>query len=55
MTADNHVIDLQQIYRELQHRKAIEVSMDHHVRNVPVDEQFPRRKTDELSWRNAAV
>ena len=55
VTADNYVTDLQQIHRELKHRKAIEVSVDHYVRNVAVDEQIPGGEADELSCRHTTV
>jgi len=53
--ANDYVTDPQQIYRELKHRKAIEVSVDNYVRNVAVDEQLPRREADELSCGHTTV
>jgi hypothetical protein len=55
VAADNYVTDLQQIYCELQHRQAIEVSVDNYVGDISVDEQFARGEADELSWRYATV
>lgn len=55
VTAHNYVTNLQHIDRELKYRQAVEVSVDHYVRNVAVDEKFPRKEADELSCRHATV
>src|SRR5687768_5930340 len=55
VTAHNYVTDPEHIHRELKHREAVKVSVDHYVRNVAVDEQLARPETDELSGRHATV
>src|SRR6266550_3703526 len=55
MTAHNYVTNLQHINRELKYRQTVEVRMDNYVRNVAVDEQFPRNEANELSCRHATV
>jgi len=55
VTADNYVFDLQQVYRELKHRKAIEISVNNYVRNVAMHKQLSRPEADELSCRHTTV
>ncbi len=55
VTADNYVFDLRQVYRELKHRKAIEISVNNYVRNVAMHKQLSRPEADELSCRHATV
>lgn len=55
VTADDHVTDLQQVYRELKDGKAVEVGVDNYVRNVAVDEHLAGGESDELSCRHTTV
>ncbi len=55
MPADDHVLDLQHVDRELQHRQAVEVGVHDHVGDVAVHEQLARIEADDLVRRDAAV
>lgn len=55
VAADYNMTDSQHVDRELHHRKAVEVGMDHQVRHIAVDEHFTRLQADQLSGRHAAV
>jgi len=43
MTSHDHMPDFQDVHRELQHRKTIEIGMNDKIGDVPVDKQFPRQ------------
>ena len=47
--------DFQHVDGELQHRQAIEISVDHHVGDVAVHEHFARRQTNDLVGGHATV
>ena len=55
MPADDDVLDLEQIDRELHDREAIQVGMHDDVGDVAVDEELARGEVDDLVRGNAAV
>lgn len=55
MTANNDVPDLQHIHGVLNHRETVPVVECHYIRNVAMDEKFPRQQSDDLIGRHAAV
>src|SRR5688572_9337705 len=55
MPADDDVLDLQRLDRELHYRQAVHVSVIHEIRDVPVDEHFPGQEADTARRRDAAV
>ena len=55
MSADNHVLDLEDFDRELHDRQTIQVVVDDEIGDVAVDEQFARRQPNDLIRGHAAV
>jgi hypothetical protein len=55
MAANDDVLHAQHVHRVLDHREAVQVGVDHDVGDVSMNEQVPRRKTDDLVGRHAAV
>src|SRR3954454_16976809 len=55
MTAHDEVADLQDIDCKLHAREAVQISMDHEVRDISMDEQFARRHVDDLVRRHPAI
>ena len=52
---DDHVRDLQDVHRELEHRQAIQVGVHHHVGDVAMHEQLAGIEPDDLVRRHPAV
>jgi hypothetical protein len=48
MPAHNNVSNPQDIYRELQCRKTIEIAVRNHVCDIPMDKDFPGRQPDNF-------
>ncbi len=55
VAADDHVLDLQHVNRELQHRQTVHVGMDDDVGHVAVDEELAGIEADYLVGGHAAV
>jgi len=55
VAADDYVLNAQHINRELNCRKAIEISMHHDIGNVAVHEHFTGYQSDHLVCGHAAV
>ena len=55
VAADDDVLDPQDVNRVLHDRKAVEIGVDHDVRDIAVDEQFARIEIDDLVGGHAAV
>ncbi len=55
VAANDHVLDLEHVDGELQHRQAVEVRMDDDVGDVAVDEQLAGRQAQQFIRRHAAV
>ncbi len=55
MAADDDVLDLEDIDRELQHRQAVDVGVADHVGDVAVDEQLAGDAAHDLVGRQPAV
>ena len=55
VTNNNDVLDFNLIDRELDHRECIEVGMHDHVRDIPMDKDFARRKACNLVGGYARV
>ena len=53
--ADDDVLDLQHLDRELDHRQAVEIRVDNDVGDVAVNEELARQEPDDLVGRHAAV
>src|SRR5205085_9580699 len=46
--ADDHVLDVQDVDRELQHGETVEVRVHDEVRDIPVNEDLAGRHADDL-------
>ena len=55
MTANNHMLDLQDIDRILDHRHAVRVRFDHKIGEVAVNEKLPRPQAYDFIRRYATV
>src|SRR4030095_6058865 len=55
VSAHDHVLHVQHVHRELEHREAVESGVHHHVGDVAVHEQLAGREADDLVGGNAAV
>jgi hypothetical protein len=55
MAAQDDMLDLQHVDRELDHRHEVQVVLGHQVRDVAVDEEPARARLGELIGRDAAV
>src|SRR5450830_1290974 len=55
MTTNNNVLDLEYINSKLQHRETIQIGMHHHVGNIAMDKQFPRRQPEQFIGWNTVV
>ena len=53
--ADDHVPDREHVDGVLEHRQAVEIGVDHHVRDVAVHEHLARIEADDLVGGHAAV
>jgi hypothetical protein len=55
VAANNNVVDLQDINRELQYRQTVEISMYNYIRDVAMNEQVPWPEPNELCCRHATI
>jgi len=55
MPAHDDVPDAKRVDGILQHGEAIEIRVDDDVRDIAVNEQFPRREVDDLIRRHSAI
>src|SRR3954471_7037829 len=55
MAGDDNVLHLQEVDRELHHRKAVEVGMHDHIRDIAMDEDFAWWHADDLVRRHTAI
>ena len=55
VAADDDVLDLQQFHRELHHRQAVEVGVDHQVGDIAVHEQLAWQQADDVVGRHPRV
>ena len=55
VAADDHVLDPEELDRELKHGQAVEVGVQDEVRHVPVDEDLAGQQARDLVGRHPAV
>jgi hypothetical protein len=55
VTANDHMLDFEDIHRILENREAIHVRMDNQVRHITVNKQLSGKQADDLIRRDSAV
>ena len=54
VSADDDVLDLEDIHGKIEHREAVEVAVDDEIRHIPVDEHFAWWKSNDfVRWDSA--
>ena len=55
MAGDEDVFDLEHVHRVLDHRQAVEVSVQHHVGHVAMHKQITGQHADDLVGRYTGI